>query len=610
MSSVLLGSVLSAACGAAPGTAEEFEESSETEPLGTQSQELSNSTICTLIDELADVSLGDENLGASVTADCTKGTAKELSYLGGTSPAKFSKSVSKFEAKSLYCALKGGDDQVASATWSTGVGSFGTKTRLNVYKSDPVAMSLSAQRVQTIYAFGVGMNIDNQTFAWTSPTEAQPSQTVKVFADDELHSINLNQTLPEQTGQYARGTSNHYNWGVHGKANFPVGPFGVQLNVDFDNKPIFQAGARRAYDMDGISGTLDSARLSSWDTFYDACRVCKATPQTGPIILPCNCPTTAEIYQHYRQCGTGSCNEAFYASTTDGRLPHENRRGAAGPFWDPNNSDMSDFWHWGRPGSGAASSSGWKAAGEPSYSIASNGDGSTTLLDLRLGFKYDVGIAAVNLSVHMDNDWRGGVALREFREPFGDVSGQERYTEVGLDAQAAFGVDARLVINADLPFIGGVTLLDETFDIIKRQSKQSSPKVPGQVIWDENTAGEGVLKAYTAKGVASTLDSCLSVPAVDEAPLEADTPQAFVDAVSDKVPDQLFPCDVTICAPTSTGGTQKKKCNWNPDTGSLACTVVANSCTCLENDAYLCDAAGNKYASRAANNPACFQVPR
>src|SRR5688500_6828184 len=99
MGSVLVGSVMSTACGAAPGTEEEFEESSATESVGTQSEELSNAAICEAIDVLADVSLGDASLGASVETSCTPKSARELSYLGGTAPASFSKGVSKFEAK-------------------------------------------------------------------------------------------------------------------------------------------------------------------------------------------------------------------------------------------------------------------------------------------------------------------------------------------------------------------------------------------------------------------------------------------------------------------------------------------------------------------------------
>jgi hypothetical protein len=608
MSSVLLGSVVTAACGA-PIDAEQGPEA-----LGTSSEELTNTEICALIDELGEISLGDDSLSATVTATCEKKVGRQLSYLGGASPAKFSKHVSQTEAKSLFCALKGADDQTAPATWPTGVGTFGTSTKVNIYKSDPAAMTLSGQRVATLYAFGVGLRIDNQTFGWSFPTEAQPSQQVLVRVSNPLGGpITLPSTLPEQTGQYARGTTTFWDWNVKGNVSFPIGPLGVQLDVTFDNSPIFRTAARRGYQMEGITGSLADQRDSSWSQYITACRECQAQQSSGSgVVVPCNCPTSAESTQASRLCGDELCTPEDYESLSDGRVPHENRRGAAYPFWDAGAQNMSDFWHYGRPGEGTRAASNLSAADEPIFSIADPADAknATTALDINLGFKYDVGIAAVNLSVHMDNDWRSGVALRTYREPWADVSGQERVTEIGLDAEAAVGVNARLVINADLPFVGGVIVLDETFDIIKRTTRQSSDKIPGLVLWDEATDGTGKLITYRAKGQSSTFDSCLQVPAVDEAPIESTTPQDFVNQLSDKVPEQLFPCNVTICAPLPVPGMplSKRSCTWDKATKSLKCSIVSNSCSCLDNNADLCDAAGNVYKAKQENNPGCFTV--
>lgn len=609
---VLVGTALSVGC----GDASQFDE----QVAGEQTEELSGTdAICDAVSALGSVAIGDDQTGAKFTSDCDKKSGKQLSYLGGEAPSKFSKSVSPLEAKTLFCALKGADDQEASASLSTIVGGFGAKTKVNIYDSDPSTMTLKGQRISTIYAFGVGLKVESQAFGWTFPTEDQASQNVTIKVPiPPFGTYSITDSLPAQTGQYARGTSTAYDWYGDLKVSFPIGPLAAAVGVRLENVPLFQTGARRGYYMSGVNGSLDDTRMSSWDTFYSACTECQAHPTTaGGIILPCNCPTTDELYQHYRPCGSDGCTEDYFADLDDGRVPHENRRGAAGPYWDQDSSEMSDFWQYGRPGSGSRSSSTNIAEGEPFYSIKDKeGDlgkmhpEATTGLDVNFGFNYDAGVADIGFTVNMDSDWRSGVALREYRQPFADVSGRYRVTELGLDAQAAVGVDARVVINLDLPFVGSTNVFDETFTVVSRTTKQSSSKVPSQVIWDDTSSAK--VLSYTAKGASASFDSCLTAAPVDGDPVEATSPSEWIDDVREVLPTKLHPCHVTICSKaSSTAKPKKTTCKWVDSTKSLSCTTSTDSCTCLDNEAMLCDEDENIVGEqKSLSQSGCFDVPR
>jgi hypothetical protein len=607
--SVLAGAGLLGGCGAAV-------DEEEAGRLDESSAALTGAQICELIDELASLSLGDTGTGVSATVDasCASKGGSQLSYLGGVAPAKFAKGVSRVEAQTLFCALKGADDATASATSTTGVGKFGVSSKVNVYKSDSTALTLSGQRVATIYAFGVGMPIDNQTFSWSFPSEKQQAQVVAVEQPwPPLGTLTTIDSLPEQTGQYAKAKSNGYGWGIDGNVKFPLGPVTAELNVNFHNGFLFQTGATRAYYMDDINGSFDTKRLSSYSDYVKACNACKAAGSSAPIPIPCDCPTSDEIRQHFRVCGSDGCTQGFFADLEDGRLPHENLRGAAGPFWDSGSRDIADFWHYGRPGSGASSTAPGSAIaeGEPVYSIADDGKNATTALDLSLGFKYDAGPADVGLTVHMDTDFRSGVALREYRQPFADVAAMQRVTEVGLDAQSAFGVDARLVVNVDVPFVGGKKVLDARFEIISRRSKQSSTKLPSKVLWDDLSTGQGKINSYSANGVSASIETCLEAPAVNESAIQAETPQSFVEDLRDEIPNQLFPCNITVCAADSAGATPRKRsCSWNATTRKVVCSAPTTPCACLDTHADLCDAAGNVYKAKSEGTEGCVEPIR
>lgn len=77
-------------------------------------------------------------------------------------------------ADALYCALKDMNGAQADGTVSAGpLGKFGMLTHVVVPKYDPVAMQVVGQRLGTLYAFGVGLDIEDQDFVASFPTEEQ-----------------------------------------------------------------------------------------------------------------------------------------------------------------------------------------------------------------------------------------------------------------------------------------------------------------------------------------------------------------------------------------------------------------------------------------------------
>jgi hypothetical protein len=599
----LLAGTFASACG---GTADEAPGTPESPVLGKSLQKLSGADICNAINSLGTIDLG---AAASVTPMCFQWASSNFSYLGSTAPASFAKSMSKVEAQSLYCALKSSDNAKASALSGTTIGTFGVESKVNIYKTNPAAMTLSGQRLATVYAFGVGMTLDNQNFDWQFPTEHQPAQNVLHRVDVPPIWIEQSLPIPAHTGQYAISNTNMYTAGIAAHATFPIGPFVSNLDLSFGNAYAFEAFDGRAYAMGWTGVERENARRASWQNMQNACNTCLAQPPVGGLKPICNmCPSSTDITQHNRRCNSGGCNDAFYTNLGDGRLPHENRRGASGSFFDSDGYNYGDFWHYGRPGAGA--NAGMIAPTEPVHSVAANGNAATTALDVSFGLKYDVGVADIGVTVHMDTDFRSGVAVRGYRTPFIDVSGRPRVTEVGVDAQSAFGIDARLVVNVDIPFWGYTNVLDERFDIIPRTSKQSPANVPSRLTWDgslENAA----ISTYTVNGAATSTSSCLSVPPVTEAPEQTQNPVDFIKAVKKEIPKKLFPCNIKICTQDSPGSstTTLRQCNWNATTQSVTCTVVGTGCACHATTAALCDGWGKVYPAKSTTHPACSLQP-
>lgn len=565
--------------------------------------------ICSTVNSIGTISLGtNSGSGGSnsdsgfvtITPKCENDSGSELSYLGSTAPASFSGSVSRVLAQTLYCSLTGSDNATALGTIDTAVGKFGIESKMNVYKRDSKALTLSAQRVGKLYAFGVGLDLENQDFQWNFASEGQPQQSVKKTNGQSV-------TIPAHTGQYAKMATQGHPWRIDASATFPIGPVGMSIGLAFGSPRVnasnlqfpFDAADTRAYTM-VATGSSAAVRRASWDTFIAACNDCKSKPPTG---VPCDCPTAAEQAQHDRVCSSSGCTDSFYNNLADGRLPHEGRRGASGPFWDAGKATDSDWWHFGKPGAGAAIS--YRAAGEPVFSVKTDASGATTGLDLSVGAKFDVGVADIGLTVHMANDYQNGIAVRQYRVPFGDVNPLVQQTEVGIDASSATGVDARVVLNVDIPFVGTTTMLDETFDIVTRSStfKASKPNIASKVVWDYTGETPTIYKYYK-NGVDSSWSSCLSAPTVSEPPIEVRDPKEFVAAIKAAIPTKLYLCNVKMCVKdTVAGAPHVKTCTWNKTTKKLVCTNSTASCSCADNAADLCDASGKVYKPKSVKRP-------
>jgi hypothetical protein len=595
----------SAACAAACGGV--FDESVPQE-LDSVLEPLSNSAVCNLVLALTSIPLTEFGVPINITTRECRPTPtpapSALSYLGSTTPASFSTSAARLNAQSLYCALKGADGASIDGTASL-LGTFGARTHFNVYDANPTTLKIKAQRLTTLFAFGLPLTLENQPFDWSFDTENQISQTVANVRPPTgpggQPSITTT-VIPNHTGQYALASSGGMDWRFAADGSFPIGIGSLKVGVNFFSRhPYFGSNRtsnwfglefddNRAYAMSGIVAYLgrpqETDRRNSWNNYLAACNSCLSGAPGG--INTCDCPTAQEVDQHYRQCGLSGCNDAYYRNLTDGRLPHEGRRGASGPFFDRNERGYSDFWHYGKPGPGA--NIGSVANGEPVHQLTSENN-ATSGIDVTVGYSFDVGPANIGFNVHLDAEARSGIALRDYR-PFTDTGPGHRITQLGLDAEGRTRVDAKIKICVDIPFIGNLCPVDETIDLIPLTNSQSFDKLPTRFSWDEGTNGAGVMGSYLVNGVATPVNSCLAVPPVAETPLEAGDPSKFVTDLRNRIEDNVWLCNVQVCTRTSTGGTQLRKCTWDAATEKLNCFVASTGCSCFDTRADLCDSWG------------------
>jgi hypothetical protein len=578
---------------------------------------LSAADVCTAVHALGSLDLGQiPGSPLQLSLDCQKRQASQLTYLGGmTDIAHVSTGASTIEDQALFCALRESHRLATPAIVRTGLSTFGMQTTLIITDADPATKTISGQRVGTLTAFGLGMPLESQSFTWHGAVEDQPQQQVMTRAHvTSGPSLWFPETIPHTVGVYEQANVTGYPWFLDASASFPIGNVTLSLAAhlhsmyrslggsSMDEMP-FNAADMRAYSMAGTGSGQEATRKGTWTSFVNSCNGC-----TGSF---CNCPTALDWDQELRQCGSAGCVDSYYTNLTDGRVPHENRRGGSGQIYFDGGGPVADWWHIGKPGPGAR---GGVIAGEPVHALSGSSADGTTAIGVGLGFDFNAGVADIAMNVNMDAGFRSGVAVREynvFNPDAKGTTGNFNVAEVGGDAEAGVKVGARVVVNVDIPFFSG-TVLDESFDILSWTGVQSGTWVPSSVTWYPGTGEAATMGTGTfALAPTATMASCLATPRTTNPAVQVNTPQDFLAGIKGRLPSMLHPCNIKICARSnsSSAGTMQN-CNW---TGSgVSCTNSGALCSCNQTSMDMCDNAGNIYHPKTSPAPVrsgCFAPP-
>lgn len=531
--------------------------------LDLQNYKSVGQVICDLIDNLP----GGNIVGIHIEPPhCTFYNYDNLYYLGSYLPSTHGQSSRRATAMSdaLFCALKDADGAIADGTVHTGVGRFGMLSRIEVPKKDAAARQLVGQRIGTLYAFGVGMDINNQDFVVSFPTEKTP----KLFADPA-----------GATGYYMAVKSSTTSWGLAGSA--VVGLF--TLALDFGQDGYFRSLQNNAFALSSPNnhGRSDPANVAnprfSWNAVYGGCAACR----TGGASF-CTCPSDADVAQHNAYL---NWTDDMYRNLGDGKLPYVGPTGGVSGRYVYQEPSLN----WTQLGF----TSGGQIDGDPD-----NSKHDSTHLKFTVKLDYEI----ISLGVTLGVGFRSGMELSQssyFAHEFGEHYATVKTT---LEAQSNAWMNVHLVIRNPFPF-GPDYLIDETFDIFN----VSTPNHPTEASRIEYDYAQGFpFHVYSSVATGNRPaqaghDACVAVPVQDKPLSPPGSPAAFVARVRDAAQDQLFPCHVRMCSvdrqPPTRG--HVRKCEWNRATKRLACADTTESCDACQSSADLCDAAGNVYRAKS-----------
>jgi hypothetical protein len=582
--------------------------------LGMTTESLSQSQICNAVTSVASMALNGVP-GISLHAACAADSITSTSYLGSATVANFPTSSSRAEAQALYCAVQAADGHNAIAQFDTPLGKMGMQSRVAISRADPANLHVTGQRVGTLVAFGLNLDLESQTFDMTSPTEHQPAQQVAATPATGLAYV---EHLPEQTGQYSvlNVSGSHYDFG--GSASTQIGPVALRAGLDFRTETPYDSGNGFSYTMSAppiggnshpelftsmyaVERASEARRRTSWNGYVAQCNACIAQIPAGGINT-CDCPDAALTADHDRTCPSG-CNEAFYANLSDGRLPYEGIRGTSGPFMD--SGIPQNWWHFGTPKTGSVVPT---VPGEPIFSLLNTADPSvaTTHLGLNFGVGYTYKIISLNFDVAASFDFRAGLAVREnqFIEP-DSTPATTNNVSTWIDSEGRANIGANVHVDIDLPIIGTKRVLDQHFTILDKSARSNSAAARYSTGMSYGASEPSSILDYQVGGNSTPIASCLNVPATTRPAVEVLDPHDVAAQITNQGHDKLFPCDIRLCDPQTS---KLDTCTWNTSTNSMSCTETTSVCSCTDDSVSMCDSAGNVYQGTSNGSTYCDQL--
>ena len=526
---------------------------------------------------------------------CSYTTYDNLYYLGEDDSGSASGNAPSTRAGSmgdaLYCALKGSNAAQADATSSGAFGRFGMAARVNVSKYDPATFSqlgnperqVVGQRLGTLYAFGAGLDIENQDFVATFDQEPNvPGCNVRgAFCDG----------FSTATGYYMDMKSSAVRWGLGGSGRIPLGTSGFELTLgaDVGQNGTFEALNNNAFALTAvntdISGNTGADQLNSptnsaltWDTF-----VAQHVP-CAPNDLFCPPPISGDEFAQHDDFVSFTPDQ--YRNLGDGILPYGgNLGGISGQFvYRPSSMNWTQF---GPAQGGETSIVGNPPAGAapPTHNVSNNPSS-------HLGFAFGLTYAKlISVSVGLDLKFLSAMQLSQGQ---GTISDGPQFASVttSLDAASSVSLGADLAINNPFGF-GPDPLFKAHFNLIDPQTP--GVHVQAADVRYDYSQGTPFYSFQTSNGDAD-LQSCLAAPATDNPVATVSTPDTFMQQVVDTAPNYMYPCQVRYCdfsQPDPAGGFQLMDCSWDAPSGQMICAPLGVTCVDMcQNSAAICDSSG------------------
>jgi hypothetical protein len=544
--------------------------------------------ICAILDALPATTIGAVNINKP---NCNYWDYDNLYYLGSISRSfrlgggtTLSPQTPVAMSDALLCALKDSDGASVDATKSpNGLGRFGMASRIVVSKFDPTQRQVLGQRLGTLYAFGVPLDLEDQDFGVSFPTEYVSS------------GVLLNST----TGYYMDLQSSKTTWSLGGSGFIPPA---FNLKLDFG-----QTGNFHGVGTNGVAFTsadknhapdATNVGVDGWDPWVQSCNSCKAA---GGWF--CSCPTPADQQQHDKFVNwTG----AQFSNLSDAVLPYYGATG--GVTGNYVYKDPSKSWlQLGMP-------SGNLIPGDPTHDAKNS---PSTYLDFEFGLDYDI----VKLMLDLNVKFRSGMELVQNNWISGDTHIiHNASVGTSVDAESHADLGAHLTIKNPF-FFGPEYLVDETFTIFDSSGDTALNRhADAADITYDYDAG------YPFRGYSSFLggdrsanaeaarQACLAVPPKNNPPVQPGDPNQFLNQVKNAAQSKLYPCNIKLCtqdsanAPSQYYGTLKT-CTWNAQTQKVDCVSTGQSCALCDPAAThvdLCDAGGTVYhPSTVTGLPQC-----
>jgi hypothetical protein len=578
---LLFGIVGAAAtgCGAAPPE----QAASSKSDLDLSGYESASDVICHLVNDMPSFSVGDISFSSS---GCQSNKYDNFYYLGSDyyrlelrgGPVESTRAATL--ANSLYCALKDSHGATANGTASTPLGAFGMSSRINVSKYDPTAMQVVGQRIGTLWAFGVPLDIEDQDYVATFPTEALKGGSV--FSGFT-------------TGHYMTLQTSTATWSIGGSGF--IGPFTLSAKVG--QQGYFSSMNNNLFGTNGGWQENNPNPGLTWSAWENSCKSCVPS-----WLIQCDCPSAAQTAQ-YNQFASWSSSQ--FENLTDGVLPYQGNTGGVSGNQVYLNS--ANNWTELGPAPGglfpAIAAIGGTAgvAGDDTHTVGNN---PSTYFDVSFGFDYGI----INLDLDLQLDFSSSM---ELVQNDGELSDGPLAGSImnNLYAQSTTQLSANLSVSNPFPF-GPNPLIQETFNIINPTTAQPPATTAAWIQYDY-TNGAPIYLYNTARtgnqgnpGAAEA--NCLAQPVQNNAPEAPASPQTWVQQVGNSAQANLFPCNVNLCNPSSNGSVSGtlETCSWNAATKSLACTQTNTPCSVCSDSVQLCDSSGHVYAPTSTTKYTAF----
>lgn len=599
---IAAGACVATACSTADNV--DRETSGDETPIAAASSALNwKEALCKLADAVPSFDIGSFSMDDPTCLFDNWG--EELMYLGSGGPGDYAQTI----ATATYCAIADTGTKTASAVFSTPVGEFGTRSTLRAFARNNQARHIETEHTGSVVVFGVTVPLQYNTTAWDFPTEDQPAQKAKAERDTTVFSVDENgklvakhvytpytQKLRAQTGYYARRVEQNLSkWTIGGNGSFVIGPVPIEIDVKLKSEEGSNTWNNGMF-------SPSPARYAKY-SYVDKFNLCveKCTRAGEPFCeIACagdsGVPTADQISGHELLCA-GGCTGDYFADLSDGILPYTGASGGARGkilYWDP----ITNFTEHGFPGTPPV-----HGTGEEAYGLLNEPIAKSTEFGLDITARYDAGIASIAVGTSLDFDTRAGAALRSSSNNGIDGSKEQATVGMQLDAETAINLKAWLKLHIDLGLLPDLDFYLD-YDLIDRTGNghRVAPTVTATNIqWNVNRSG-----ANNAPTAACT---AFQTPGTDTANPPTKSGWDFIEEVAEANINQLHPCNVKVCTPSSPDSMTGTLTEWNWNkkkqqlTPKPSGSPVGRSCNVCDSTAAMCNAAGEVIAPFASAKP-------